>query len=166
VDGFDFGNSPFSFMREELIGKTIVLTTTNCTTAIAEASRAKQILIGSFINHRALVDHLRSIKNDIIILCAGWRNNFNLEDTIFSGSLVAELMDMFTVECDSAIAAYTLFTHTKSDISLFLKNSSHARRLKHLDLSEDVKYCLTPNLANCIPEYVDGVIRKMGLVDA
>src|SRR5882672_1434178 len=29
VDGFDFGNSPYSFMGEKVKGKTIVITTTN-----------------------------------------------------------------------------------------------------------------------------------------
>src|ERR1700749_1221308 len=29
VDGFDFGNSPFSYTAEKVAGKTVVLTTTN-----------------------------------------------------------------------------------------------------------------------------------------
>src|ERR1700743_3964255 len=29
VTGFDFGNSPFSYTREKVAGKTVVLTTTN-----------------------------------------------------------------------------------------------------------------------------------------
>src|SRR5690606_24551808 len=34
VEGFDFGNSPFSYVAEKVQGKTIVLTTTNGTHAI------------------------------------------------------------------------------------------------------------------------------------
>src|ERR1700744_5031081 len=33
VEGFDFGNSPFSYTKEKVAGKTIVLTTTNGTQA-------------------------------------------------------------------------------------------------------------------------------------
>jgi len=34
VNGFDFGNSPFSYTAENVAGKTIVLTTTNGTQAL------------------------------------------------------------------------------------------------------------------------------------
>ena len=34
VEGFDFGNSPFSFMKEEFRGQEVVLTTTNGTKSL------------------------------------------------------------------------------------------------------------------------------------
>ena len=34
VSGFDFGNSPFSYTKEKVAGKTVVLTTTNGTQAL------------------------------------------------------------------------------------------------------------------------------------
>ncbi|MDB2697813.1 2-phosphosulfolactate phosphatase, partial [Crocinitomicaceae bacterium] len=40
VPGFDFGNSPYSYMRPELKGKDIVLSTTNGTRAINIAKGA------------------------------------------------------------------------------------------------------------------------------
>ena len=58
VDGFDFGNSPFSYMDEKLKGKTIVLTTTNGTKAIAIAKGVNEILIGSFLNLDAISECL------------------------------------------------------------------------------------------------------------
>src|SRR5476649_454028 len=34
VEGFDFGNSPFSYTKEKVAGETVVLTTTNGTHAL------------------------------------------------------------------------------------------------------------------------------------
>ena len=50
--GFDFGNSPFHYMGENIKGKSIVLTTTNGTQAIEAAKDAYKVVIGSFnLNH-------------------------------------------------------------------------------------------------------------------
>src|SRR5690606_32684859 len=54
VDGFDFGNSPFSYIPEKVAGKTVVLTTTNGTRAIQQCKNAKTIVMGSFLNITAL----------------------------------------------------------------------------------------------------------------
>ncbi|WP_432711720.1 2-phosphosulfolactate phosphatase, partial [Pedobacter sp.] len=51
VDGYDFGNSPFSYTKEKVGGRTVVLTTTNGTKALHMAqARAHQVVIGSFLN--------------------------------------------------------------------------------------------------------------------
>ena len=54
VDGFDFGNSPFSYMKEEFIGKEVVLTTTNGTKSLEVAKDADTVVVGSFLNLTAL----------------------------------------------------------------------------------------------------------------
>ena len=57
VRGFILGNSPRSYMNDNLIGKTFVLTTTNGTKAI-NVTDSKQLLIGSFLNLDALSNYL------------------------------------------------------------------------------------------------------------
>jgi 2-phosphosulfolactate phosphatase len=42
----------------------------------------------------------------------------------------------------------------------YLKSSSHRRRLKNLNLNDDIKYCLTPNQTDVIPVLKDGKIIK------
>ena len=54
VEGFDFGNSPFSYMKEEFRGKEVVLTTTNGTKSLEVAKDAETVVIGSFLNLTAL----------------------------------------------------------------------------------------------------------------
>lgn len=140
-------------MDESLKGKTIVLTTTNCTKAIYQCSEANQVLIGSFINISAIANYLQKVEGDVLLLCAGWNNRFNLEDTIFAGALVNKLKQHFKIECDSAIAASHLFDTAKKDIKEFLKCSSHTQRLNHLHIEEDIVYCLTPDQADVVPAF-------------
>ena len=60
VSGFDFGNSPFSYTKEKVNGKTVVLTTTNGTHALHLSRSAKKIIIGSFLNLTAVCDWLKN----------------------------------------------------------------------------------------------------------
>lgn len=56
VEGFDFGNSPYSYMKPELKGKDVVLSTTNGTRALSIAADAPIVLVGSLLNLDVLTD--------------------------------------------------------------------------------------------------------------
>src|ERR1700744_2146839 len=129
VDGFDFGNSPFSYTKEKVNGKTIVLTTTNGTHALHLSRSATKIVIGSFLNLTAVCNWLKKQNENILLVCAGWKNNFNLEDTLFSGAIVEQLKDHFKID-DAAIAANDLYRLAANDLDGYLKKTSHSERLK------------------------------------
>jgi 2-phosphosulfolactate phosphatase len=160
VEGFNFGNSPFSFMDEKLKGQTIVLTTTNGTKAIAIAKGVNEILIGSFLNLEALAKSLIEDDKDVLVQCAGWKNRFNLEDTIFAGALVQKLQEAenFNNLADSALASSYLYSRAEDDLYDFLSNSSHRRRLKRLNLDDDIRFCLQKSMYNVIPVFRNGVL--------
>lgn len=153
VEGFDLGNSPFGYMSSKVKGKTIAITTTNGTQAIEAARKAQKIVIGSFLNLEVMIEFLRKEKKDVLLVCAGWKNKFNLEDTIYAGAIAHELVYKydFTTSCDSALASMHLYSLAKHDLYKFLENSSHRNRLAKLDLERDIKYCLTPNQCPVIP---------------
>ena len=153
IEGFELGNSPFSYMNNKVKGKTIAISTTNGTQAIEASRKASKILIGSFLNLDVLCEYLASQKKDVILVCAGWKNKFNLEDTVFAGAVVHKLTTEsdFEITCDSAIASNHLYNLGKNDLFEFLSNSSHRNRLAKLDLERDIKYCLTPNQCPVIP---------------
>jgi 2-phosphosulfolactate phosphatase len=151
VDGFDFGNSPFSYTREKVAGKTIVLTTTNGTHALHLSRNAKKIVIGSFLNLSALCDWLKRQNDNILLVCAGWKNNFNLEDTLFAGAVVNQLEGNNFKLDDAAIAANDLYKAGKSDINIYLKKTSHSERLKKLGIEKDIEFCLQVDLTTAIP---------------
>jgi 2-phosphosulfolactate phosphatase len=86
-----------------------------------------------------------------------------LEDTICAGAISDHLISTgyYTAIEDSSIAAKYLFLSAKDNYFGYLKSSSHRRRLKHLNLNEDIKYCLTPDQTDVIPILKDGKLVKL-----
>ncbi len=151
VNGFDFGNSPFSYTKEKVEGKKIVLTTTNGTHAINEAKDAAKIVIGSFLNLNEIANWLANQSQDILLLCSGWKNKFNLEDTLFAGAVVSQIKSEFQHVCDAAIAAEDLYEKAKDNLRVYLYKSSHSQRLKELEIEDDIQFCLNQNICKVIP---------------
>ncbi|MDN3550916.1 2-phosphosulfolactate phosphatase [Mucilaginibacter aquaedulcis] len=151
VEGFDFGNSPFSYTAEKVAGKTIVLTTTNGTHALHLSRSAKRIVIGSFLNLTALSNWLKSQHENVLLVCSGWKNNFNLEDTLFAGAVIEQLKTEGFELDDAAIAANDLFQLGKGDINEYLKKTSHSERLKKLGIEKDIEFCLQTDVITAIP---------------
>ncbi|MEY4604328.1 MAG: hypothetical protein RIT43_1620 [Bacteroidota bacterium] len=163
VEGFDFGNSPFSYMKEEFRGQEVVLTTTNGTKSLDVAKDAEVVVVGSFLNMEVLSKWLSEQDKNILCLCSGWQDKFNLEDTICAGAISEYLISTgrFTSIEDSSIAAKYLYLSAKDNYLGYLKSSSHRRRLKNLNLNEDIKYCLTPNQTDVIPILRNGKLVKL-----
>jgi 2-phosphosulfolactate phosphatase len=152
LDGFDFGNSPLSYLVSDIKDKSIVISTTNGTQAIEAAKEAKQVVIASFLNAQAVANYLIQQQQDVIFLCSGWKNKFNLEDSLLAG-YISELISQngFTSNCDSTIAAKILYNQTGGNLFDFLAQSSHRNRLSHLNLEEDIQFCLKHNVYNVVP---------------
>ncbi len=163
VDGFDFGNSPFSYTEEKVRGKTIVLTTTNGTHAINMSRGANKIVIGSFLNLASLCDWLKTQPNDILLLCSGWKDKVNLEDTLFAGGVVHCLREENYALDDAGIASEDLYIMAKDDLNTYLKKTSHSERLKKLGIEEDIKFCLNLNITKGIPVLDGDRLIKMVL---
>jgi 2-phosphosulfolactate phosphatase len=152
VEGFDLDNSPFSYMDERLIGAKIAMTTTNGTLSITKAkASAVKVLVGAFLNLKAIVDYLKTQPYDVLVLCAGWKGKPNLEDTLFAGAVVNALKDEYFVAEDSAILAMRSYNQAKDDLIGYLANSSHIRRLQKLGINKDISYCLQHDLYDVVP---------------
>jgi 2-phosphosulfolactate phosphatase len=163
VEGFDFGNSPFSYMDDSFKGKDIALTTTNGTRAINLANEISEaVLIGSFLNLSAVSNWILENRKDVVILCAGWKNRFNMEDSLYAGALTDLLLGsgQFESDCDSANAARLVYRTARRDLLRFLSTCSHRKRLAHLDLEKDVAYCLQVDVCDVVPILNEGRIVK------
>ena len=163
VEGFDFGNSPYSYMKEEFKGKEVVLSTTNGTKSIDVAKDAETVVIGSLLNLNALCEWLEKQDKNVLCLCSGWQDKFNLEDTICAGAIAEHLLKTgkFMSDDDASVAAKYLYLSAKNNNLGYLKSSSHRRRLKKLNLNKDIKCCLTPNQSKVIPILKDGKLVKL-----
>lgn len=159
VDGSDLGNSPFEYMNPALKDKKIAFTTTNGTQAIEKSRGAREVIIGSFLNLSSVVRHLLFGKNNILIVCAGWKGKVNLEDTLFAGAVVDKLKDFIEPDCDAPLAAQHLYNLAKDDMVKFLSNSSHVKRLAKLNIHKDIEFCLTPDQYQVVPVLRDGVLK-------
>ncbi len=158
LDFADIGNSPSDFFVEKLKGQPIVFSTTNGTKAInLVAEEANEVLVGAFMNVNAIADHLIAKNENVVILCASWKNLFNLEDTLFGGALAEKLLEAgFKTECDSAKAAVDLWKVAKSDLPEYLRKSSHRNRLNHLLTEKDYLLSVSVNTSRTIPIFKDG----------
>jgi 2-phosphosulfolactate phosphatase len=157
VDGFDKGNSPFEYM-EEIRGKKVAFTTTNGTQAISKSVKARDVVVGAFLNLGAVCRYVAERTNNVLIVCAGWKGRVNLEDTLFAGAVVEKLKDRFAVDDDSAVIAQHLYNIAKADKVDFLKNASHIKRLNRLGIREDIVFCLTEDKYDVVPRLKEGIL--------
>ena len=153
VAGFDLGNSPFSYMKDSIRDRDVALTTTNGTQAIHAAKGARQIVIGSFLNISALCNWLKTQDANVVLLCSGWKNAFNFEDTLFAGAVVKRLLNSYQLNehRDSALAAMNLYELAKDDLYGYLERSSHRKRLEKLHIDDDISFCLRFDYTDAIP---------------
>jgi 2-phosphosulfolactate phosphatase len=151
AEGFDLGNSPFSYMEPEIQGKTLVMTTTNGTHAIRLSMAADKVVAGAFLNLESVAAFLEAEQKDVLVVCAGWKGNFNLEDTLFAGGLAHRLENTFAAANDATLAALHLYRLAQTDMLGFLSNSSHVQRLKNLDIIKDIAFCLQEDQYDVVP---------------
>jgi 2-phosphosulfolactate phosphatase len=157
--GLEHGNSPLEYSRDFIENRILVLTTTNGTRLLQMAleKNADTIIAGSFPNLSAVSNYLVQEKKNVVLGCAGWKDRFNLEDTLFAGAVINRVKEHFTIHCDSSLMAEDLYCKHKDDIHGFAPKLTHYHRLvERFGLIEDIRYCLTPDLANVLPLYRDG----------
>jgi 2-phosphosulfolactate phosphatase len=160
LDFADFGNSPFNFTKEKVEGRTIVYSTTNGTGIIALASRCRLTAIGSFLNITAISEWLSLQEKDVLLFCAGWKNRFNIEDTVCAGAIAQNLLGtgLYSTICDSTIAAVDLWSLAAPDLNGYIDKAAQRTRLRDKKLDDCIGFCLTPDFTDKIPVMKNGVL--------
>ena len=152
-DFADFGNSPYNFTAERVRGRQIVYSTTNGTQAINLASSGSQVLIGAYLNISALAEHIQNSGKDLLVLCAGWKNKFNLEDTLFAGALAKKVLEdgHFYTICDATHGAMDLYEAAERDMMGYIEKVAQRERLKKNQLDDVIGYCHELDLTRILP---------------
>lgn len=158
LDYADFGNSPLFFRNPELKGASIAYKTTNGTQAIKMLERSERVIIASFLNISAVVEWFNRHQLNAVILCSGWKNKFNLEDSILAGALVEKLAKLpgYKIDCDAAHAALDLWQIAKHDPVGYIQKAMHRERLRKLGLDDVIDFCFSIDISKVMPEY-DGI---------
>ncbi|WP_346936230.1 2-phosphosulfolactate phosphatase family protein [Clostridium sp.] len=161
IDKFDFSNSPLDYSEDIVRGKSLIMTTTNGTRAIKNSEEAEKIFIGALINGRVVAEKLAKLNKDVTFVNAGTDGEFSMDDFITSGYIINCLRDImknqFTLT-DIAKTSEYVYINNPSIIS-FVKDALHYKRMKDLKYHEDLRYCLSKDLVNIVPEYKDGEIK-------
>lgn len=72
LPGFDIGNSPEQVEKTQVLGKTVIHTTSAGTQGIANACGADEILGGSLVNARATAEYIKkSGAKEVSLVCMG-----------------------------------------------------------------------------------------------
>ncbi len=160
LDFADFGNSPENFKREIIAGRDIVYSTTNGTKTIQLGEQCKAVVIGAFCNFSVLINWIQEQECDVTLLCAGWKNKYNIEDSLFMGAVADALLATGKYEtiCDSTIAAQDMWNCHKNNLREFIEHCAQRNRLRKNGVDQCIDYCITMDTCNVLPIYKDGNI--------
>jgi 2-phosphosulfolactate phosphatase len=157
IDGFNLGNSPKEYSYSTVNGKSIIFCTTNGSVAMHKSRYARNLAIGSFVNVSAVVEFIKEVNNDFLIVCAGRAgafSNFSLEDAVCAGMMLQKLQEgeSLTVELtDSARSALILYRSLGRSLTKMLKTSDHGRYLEEIGFGEDLKICSVVDSVPVLP---------------
>ena len=144
IDGFDVGASPREFL--EARAETLILSTTNGTSAIlATAARCGEVYLGSLLNLAAVAEAARGSGGDVVVVCAGFKGTFALDDAYCAGRIVELLGGERT---DAAIAAALVagsFPNSLAGIT--------ARTYGPPGLDDDIAFCVRENALEAVPRF-------------
>lgn len=158
IEGLQYGNSPAEYPRAFIEGKTLVITTTNGTKLLhmAVAKGCAEVVTGSFPNLSAVCNYLVAENKNVILGCSGWKDMFNLEDTLFAGAVIDRIKEHFTIYDDASLMAQQVYRLHESNLFKFIQNTTHWHRLAAYGLEKDLKYCITLDVANVLPIFTNG----------
>ena len=161
IEGFDLDNSPSSYKRAVVEGKTLVFTTTNGTRALIEAAHTgTTVYCAALLNRAAIVERLLELGGDVRILCSGSEGAQSFEDTIGAGAIADALFQHHkkVALTDEARAAATVFAANHKRLTTAIASGTHARNLIAAGFTADVASCAQLDTSSCTPLYADGMI--------
>jgi 2-phosphosulfolactate phosphatase len=156
--GFHHGNSPAEYTPNRVRGRTVVFTTTNGTRALLALAGARRIAVGGFVNAAAVTRWATAEPGDVLLVCAGERGRFCLEDAVCAGLLAARLSAGGGTQTDAARAARVLWERYASDVGAMLADATWAQALVGQGRGADLPLCVDLDVYDVVPELRDGAL--------
>jgi 2-phosphosulfolactate phosphatase len=144
IEGFDAGASPREFLEPR--AETLILSTTNGTRAVvAAAASCGEVVLGSLRNLDAVAAHARGRGEDVVVLCAGYKDAFAIDDAYCAGRIVALLEGDRT---DAAGASVVIAERYPEAI-----DGINARTYGPPGLEEDIAWCSQVSVLDVVPRF-------------
>ena len=142
IEAFDAGASPREFLEPR--AETLVLSTTNGTRSIvAAAASCDEVVLGALLNLEAVAARARG--SDTIVLCAGYKGVFAIDDAYCAGRIVQLLEAERT---DSAVASAVVAERFPNAI-----DGINARTYGPPGLEEDIAWCAQVGVLDVVPRF-------------
>jgi 2-phosphosulfolactate phosphatase len=167
IEGFDLGNSPAQFTNDAIGGRTILLTTTNGTRALAGAQGAVDVIVAAYVNLTAVTAMLRTALRggtDVTIACAGHDGHYALEDAACAGRFVRTVTKrMSGVAMNDAAHSCALLARSYGDnIGAAFLDAAHGRALAEAGFRDDLALCAAVDAYPIVPIFTDRQITRLG----
>jgi 2-phosphosulfolactate phosphatase len=144
IEAFDGGASPREFLEPR--AETLILSTTNGTRAIvAAAASCSEVVLGALLNLDAVASLARDRGEDVVVLCAGYKDAFAIDDAYCAGRIVSLLEADRT---DAAVAAGVIAGRYQRAI-----DGINARTYGPPGLEEDIAWCAQESVLEVVPRF-------------
>jgi 2-phosphosulfolactate phosphatase len=141
IEGFDIGASPLEVLQPQ--GEVLIYSTTNGTAAVlAAAERCDEVLLGSLLNLSAV---MAAVREDCVVVCAGFQGQFALDDAYCAGRIVQKLEAEVT---DAAKACRILAESFPTPWDAIM-----ARTYGPPGLEDDIRFCAQVNTIPVVPRF-------------
>jgi 2-phosphosulfolactate phosphatase len=159
IEGFDLGNSPYrnnqESVRNKIVGKTIIFSSTNFPKGLSKAKAAVRIFIGSIVNANAVaytsLKEAKRIKCDIVLVLSGGPSELKAREDLAAGSLIAKILENEGCILDDFLKEDMKLVEGLEHFAAI--NSSHARNLYSKGFGQDVIFSVK-NILSVVPEYL------------
>lgn len=103
-DGFDFGNSPSQTAGADLLGKSVIHTTSAGTQGIVNAVHAEEILTGSLVNAGAVAAYIkRKSPQKVSLVAMGNRGVVTAQEDLLCARYIKSLLEEKSFDVDAEI---------------------------------------------------------------
>ena len=157
IEGFDYGNSPLELAKATIVGRDLILTTTNGTKAVSAAADARLLIAGSVRNATAAalevsraVAASRGSAESVVVVCSGTNGRFSIDDAFAAGVIIQRLGDSAIRLSDSAHAAVTLASRPREQV-VNRETCRHLRLLYDIGFGADVEYAFQTDATDTVP---------------
>jgi 2-phosphosulfolactate phosphatase len=144
IPGFDLGASPREVL--EARASMLIMSTTNGTRSIVAAAEACEVvLLGSLLNLNAVVAEAVRRGGDVVVLCAGYKDSFAIDDAYAAGR-ITRLLD--GDRSDAAVAAEVIAAAYLRSI-----DGINARTYGPPGLEDDIAWVTQDNRLDVVPRF-------------